>query len=93
MGTEEKKGMRVNEERKADTIPAVAPSTAQEGVKMQTDVIAIGGNSITIQIQWPTEITQDAYDDLVDYLNLLQKRAKRAIKATSAVGADKQESL
>jgi hypothetical protein len=49
---------------------------------MQTDVIAIGGNSITIQIQWPTEITQDAYDDLVDYLGILQKRAKRAIKVT-----------
>ena len=47
---------------------------------MQTDVIAIGGNSITLQIQWPTEITQEAYDDLVDYLGILQKRAKRAIK-------------
>ena len=47
---------------------------------MQTDVIAIGSNSITIHIQWPTEITQEAYDDLVDYLGILQKRAKRAIK-------------
>lgn len=68
-------------------IPAiknVAQHTAQtEGMKMQTDVIAIGGNSITIQIQWPTEITQEAFDDLVDYLALLQKRAKRAIKAPS----------
>jgi hypothetical protein len=61
------------------------PAIAQEGMKMQTDVIAIGGNSITIQIQWPTEITQEAYDDLVDYLALWQKRAKRAIKATSVV--------
>lgn len=61
------------------SIPAIKPSS-QEGTKMQTDVIAIGGNSITLQIQWPTEITQDAYDDLVDYLDLLKKRAKRAIK-------------
>ncbi len=60
------------------SIKAVAPV---EGPKMQTDVIAIGGNSITLQIQWPTEITQEAYDDLVDYLSILQKRAKRAIKA------------
>jgi hypothetical protein len=65
--------------------PVAQPTAQQEGGKMQTDVIAIGGNSITIQIQWPTEITQEAYDDLVDYLALLQKRAKRAIKATSLV--------
>jgi hypothetical protein len=62
--------------------PVAQPTAQHEGGKMQTDVIAIGGNSITIQIQWPTEITQEAYDDLVDYLALLQKRAKRAIKAT-----------
>lgn len=74
------------------SIPAFAQSTAQEGVKMQTDVIAIGGNSITIQIQWPTQITQDAYDDLVDHLALLQKRAKRAIKTASIASAEKQES-
>jgi hypothetical protein len=49
-------------------IPAFKPLPQQEGGKMQTDVIAIGGNSITIQIQWPTEITQEAYEDLVDYL-------------------------
>lgn len=65
------------------TIPAIAQSIVQEGIKVQTDVMAIGGNSITIQIQWPTEITQEAYDDLVDYLALLQKRAKRAIRAAS----------
>lgn len=70
-------------------IPAFKPVPQQEGGKMQTDVIAIGGNSITIQIQWPTEITQEAYDDLVDYLALLQKRAKRAIKDTSVVSAEK----
>ena len=57
---------------------------------MQTDVIAIGGNSITIQIQWPTEITQEAYDDLVDYLALLQKRAKRAIKAQPSADSQVQ---
>jgi hypothetical protein len=77
-------------------IPAlknVAQQTTQtEGLKMQTDVIAIGGNSITIQIQWPTEITQDAYDDLVDYLALLQKRAKRAIKAASAASTETPKS-
>jgi hypothetical protein len=72
-------------------IPAFKPVPQQEGGKMQTDVIAIGGNSITIQIQWPTEITQEAYDDLVDYLALLQKRAKRAITATVA-STEKQES-
>jgi hypothetical protein len=60
-------------------VPPAKPA-AQGDQKMQTDVIAIGGNSITIQIQWPTEINQEAYDDLVDYLALLQKRAKRAIK-------------
>lgn len=71
-------------------IKTVAQSIAQqEGAKMQTDVIAIGGNSITIQIQWPTEITQEAYDDLVDYLALLQKRAKRAIKAASIANEQK----
>lgn len=73
-------------------VPATPQPDAQEGVKMQTDVIAIGGNSITIQIQWPTELTQDAYDDLVDYLALLQKRAKRAIKAPSAPGPQTQQS-
>lgn len=69
-------------------IPAIKPTSQatgqSEGMRMQTDVISIGGNSITIQIQWPTEITQDAYDDLVDYLALLQKRAKRAIKTMSS---------
>ena len=64
-------------------IPSGKP-IAQEDRKMQTDVIAIGGNSITLQIQWPTEITQDAYDDLVDYLEILKKRARRAIKVTEA---------
>jgi hypothetical protein len=59
----------------------LATITAKGITKMQTDVITIGGNSITIQIQWPTEITQDAYDDLVDYLGIFTKRAKRAIKA------------
>jgi hypothetical protein len=73
-------------------IPAFKPVPQQEGGKMQTDVIAIGGNSITIQIQWPTEITQEAYDDLVDYLALLQKRAKRAIKAAAIASTEKQES-
>jgi len=69
------------------SIKAIAP----EGTKMQTDVIAIGGNSITLQIQWPTEITQDAYDDLVDYLELLKKRAKRAI-ASKPIAAEKLDS-
>lgn len=73
------------------SIPAVAQTSAQEGVKMQTDVIAIGGNSITLQIQWPTEITQEAYDDLVDYLALLQKRAKRAIKDKSTASAENKK--
>jgi hypothetical protein len=73
-------------------IPAFKPVPQQEGGKMQTDVIAIGGNSITIQIQWPTEITQEAYEDLVDYLALWQKRAKRAIRPDPAASAEKQES-
>jgi hypothetical protein len=69
-------------------IPAIKPSgqihpVVREESKMQTDVIAIGGNSIILQIQWPTEITQEAYDDLDDYLALLLKRAKRAIKVAS----------
>lgn len=63
-------------------IPQVANAT-QERAKMQTDVISIGGNSITLQMQWPTEITQEAYDDLDEYLKFLLKRAKRAIKSTT----------
>jgi len=72
-------------------IPAFKPVAQQEGGKMQTDVMAIGGNSITIQIQWPTEITQEAYDDVVDYMALWQKRAKRAIKTQSASSAENPE--
>lgn len=59
------------------TVPAIKPS-ALEGMKMHNDVIASGG--ITLQIQWPIELSQEAYDDLIDYLAILQKRAKRAIK-------------
>lgn len=71
-------------------IPPGKPA-AQEERTMQTDVIAIGGNSITLQIQWPKEITQDAYDDLVDYLELLKKRARRAIKVADTETTPKNE--
>ena len=52
---------------------------------MQTDVIAIGGTGITFQIEWPKEITQNAYNDLEDQLDLLKKRAKRAITEEKTV--------
>jgi len=64
------------------THSAAQPMVREES-KMQTDVIAIGGTGITLQIEWPKEISQNAYNDLEDHLELLKKRAKRAIKADS----------
>ncbi len=62
-------------------IPAISKSvtiTAGE-LKMQVDTFALS-DGITVQFQWPTEITQDAFEDFVYQLEGLKKRVQRAVR-------------
>lgn len=83
-------GIPVNE-----LIPAEAPEPLISGpavptamniastpgsVKMLTDMLTLA-EGITLQLQWPAVISQDAYEDFEYQLEGFKKRVKRAIKS------------
>jgi len=52
------------------------------GVKMLTDTMTLG-DGITIQLQWPSTISQDTFDDFSEQLEFFKKRVHRAIQKSS----------
>jgi hypothetical protein len=68
--------------------PDIAPAkinSSQGEVKMQTDIITLA-DGITIQLQWPSVISKDAYDDFEYQLEGFKRRVKRAIQDESRQG-------
>lgn len=44
---------------------------------MNTDVYTLPEGDVTLQ--WPKELTQDSYAELEDWLDLIKRKAKRAV--------------
>lgn len=59
--------------------PAIAKFFPQGDTKMQTETFALP-EGVTGQLQWPTAMTKDAYDDFIYQLEGLKRKVGRAVK-------------
>jgi hypothetical protein len=56
---------------------------AKGDVKMQVETFALP-EGVTGQLQWPSEITKDAFDDFIYQIEGLKRRVERAVKRATA---------
>lgn len=60
--------------------PQVRNNTEQPGgVRMLTDTMTLG-DGITLQLQWPTTISKDTYEDFLYQLEGFKRRVQRAVQ-------------
>ena len=62
----------------------VFKTTSAGGVKMQTETFALP-EGVTGQLQWPTEMSAEAYEDFIYQLEGLKRRVNRAVKKSAEV--------
>jgi hypothetical protein len=67
-------------------IPATT-RIAQGETKMQVETFALP-EGVTGQLQWPSEMSLEAYDDFIYQLEGLKRRVNRAVKKDAGVSAD-----
>jgi hypothetical protein len=71
-------------------IPAILKPGAPGGAKMQTETFALP-EGVTGQLQWPSTMSAEAYEDFVYQLEGLKRRVSRAVrKDTSGAGVSSQ---
>jgi hypothetical protein len=64
-----------------------SPAAPSKGsVKMQTETFALP-EGVTGQVQWPAEMTKEAFDDFIYQIEGLKKRVERAVKKSPPTGA------
>jgi hypothetical protein len=69
-------------------VPAVLkPVVRAEGAKMQVETFALP-EGVTGQLQWPSEMSAEAYEDFVYQLEGLKKRVNRAVRKDSQAAPD-----
>jgi hypothetical protein len=62
--------------------PGVGQLQPQGGTKMLTETFVLSEGSVTIQ--WPSALSPDSFEDFKDWLQLLERRVKRSVKAEKA---------
>lgn len=60
-------------------IPAISKSAVQGETKMQTETFALP-DGVTGQLQWPSSLSVEAYEDFVYQLEGLKRRVNRAVR-------------
>lgn len=68
-------------------IPAIMKPVVQGGSKMQIETFALP-EGVTGQLQWPTSMSAEAFEDFLYQLEGLKKRVKRAVQSASSPEVD-----